>query len=150
MSATVTPSRSATLNALKGRDLVIARPAFEGVIKWLDEFEQTLATTTPEQAFGHFRCLMIDVQGTCECKLEDMRGNPALRWLHFHHPEHNRIIRELLWAYDMLDTFRALCQADVDGPETDPGFGQYIRKDYGRQLLEHFLSAEPDPAWIGS
>ncbi len=147
-------SRSATLVALKALADASSDKSFHEAISWLDRFETRLQQATwAEVHLCQLRDMMVDVPDSCDCDLPYEQNH----WKHRNHQTYNRVVRELLDGHKARLAIRRAARKDVEGPDmTVPGveytqpYGQYIRKNHGRALLDHFLCDTPSPEWVGT
>lgn len=146
-------SRSPTLVNLKRLAKASNDKTLIEAISWLVQFETRLQQATwAEVHLQNLCCMMVEVPGNCDCDLPFEQNH----WKHRNHQTYNRVVRELLDGHKARLAIRRLVKKDVTGPDmTIPGveyshpFGHYIRKDYGQQLLDHFLCDVPSPEWVG-
>ena len=147
-------SRSMTLVVLRVCAKASSDKSFHETISWLERFETRLQRATwAEVHLQHLCCMMVEIPGSCDCDLPYEQNH----WKHCNHQTYNRVVRELLDGHKARLAIRRVVRKDVEGPDmTVPGveytqpFGQYIRKDHGRALLDHFLCDTPSPEWVGN
>ena len=117
----------------------------------LSKFEDGLKTDRSlpmcrraSNAFSMLVQMEVETTDTCDCNPNDRE------WLHHKHRLYNRAVWELLVAYELLEAVKNVCLTDVDGPDRPkcPGFGTYVKKTYGRELLAYFLRHDPSPDWV--
>ncbi|MCR4278290.1 MAG: hypothetical protein NUV81_00055 [bacterium] len=71
-------------------------------------------------------------------------------WFVLHQAEYNRAVREIIDAQPGLRAkIRRVLREDLKVEGTSESYGKIVRKDYGCDLLEHFLHLTPNPAWVG-
>lgn len=147
-------SRSSTLVTLKQLAASGDDETLIEAISWLERFETRLQQATwAEVHLNHLCCMMVETAENCECDLPYEQHH----WKHRNHQLYNRVVRELLDAYKARLAIRRLVRKDITGPdmtvsgvEYSQPFGKYIRKDYGRALLDHFLCDMPSSEWVGA
>lgn len=141
------------------RRLAIAVATADGiteVLDWYRGFEETVATKGPTKIAHSLVQIGVDTASCCECENDfavgvgeiDMRY-PYIWWLHHNHRLWNTAIHELVARHGKLQPVRKVLLRDVKIDDAElKGFGKIVLKEYGQKLLDHWLKARPDVAWI--
>lgn len=123
---------------------------------WLKRFKVSLETKGPTSSVHHLVQLGVEDPGNCNCLPCDIGDDDVLGWLHENHREFNKAVWEMIISQQgMIGKLRLVLQRDLRGPDEFIGkgkgsgpFGRIVLKEYGRELLDHFVRAKPNPAWI--
>lgn len=106
------------------------------VLQTLDTFETTVkARADPREAVRQL--LALNVRNPEECGCDLVNATEVERWRHANHLRFNRAVWEILWTHQVIVWIQTAIL-------TDP---QLVLA--ARQLLDHFLSTDPDAEWIG-
>jgi hypothetical protein len=132
-------THSLSLQQLQAK--LVARPHLgaQKCVFILTQFEDFLrGQPTPETVFAWVVNLEVSDHQTCLCNnaKQTQLDQPDRIWLHDQYRMYNRIVRELLEAYGLLELTRSQALQHWYVPQAC-------------QLIQHFLSPVPNPSWVG-
>lgn len=106
------------------------------VLQTLDAFETTVKARDDPHKYAQ-QLLALGVRNPKECGCDLVSATEVERWRHANHLRFNRAVWEILWSHQVIILIQTAILADP----------QLVLE--ARQLLDHFLSNDPDPEWIG-
>ena len=116
--------------------------------EWLTGFAALVASGAGPTDIAHELSMMgvLDPE-----EPDEFPGDPLFDWLKANQSRYNRAVRESIDSRPGLrQQLRAVFGRDLKTTHpTLEDCGMIVCKRYSRNLLEHFLTAKPDPKWVG-
>jgi len=122
----------------------------EEPLEWLAKFAAEVSSGAGPTALAHS---FVQMGVADPAEPNEFPKDPLFDWLYENQKMYNRAAWEILDSQPGLRIkLRRVLQRDLRGQDKLLGsdvYGEIVLKEYGRAVLKHFLSAKPDPKWVG-
>lgn len=119
---------------------------------WLIRFKRRVEAEGPTTIVHSLAQMGVATPVNCDCTVSNPESDPEGAEFHGGHVRFNRAVHEILSAQPrLIQRIRRVLREDLKKTShIEPGYGQIVRKEYAKELLDKFLVKNPDPTWIGT
>jgi len=129
-------------------------------LAWVMAFRIRCIAGTPTDILHCLVQLGVHDHANCGCTDSEidyipntyfMNINEPLTWLHLNHVAYNREVYAIIKGHKgLIGKLRRVLRRDLQKKSDLEGYGEIVLHAYAQELLNNFVRAEPNPAWVNS